>query len=94
MKKYRQKGPDFVLEEDLPDNLRTVQNASSLLRDEYEAVFRKGLLEPKNYFKTDKKSRVPAIKFRQKFDPYFKSEWEDVETALNVNNWTKKKKNN
>jgi len=24
MKKYRQKGPDFILEEDLPDNLRTV----------------------------------------------------------------------
>ena len=86
MKKYRQKGPDFILEEDLPDNLRTVQNASSLLRDEYESVFRKGMLEPKNYFKTDKKSRVPAIKFRQKFDPYFKSEWEDVETALNVTN--------
>lgn len=84
MKRYTQKGQDFVLEEDLPDNLRTIQSSGSLLRDEYESVFRKGMLEPKNYFKKDKKSKIPAIRFRQKFDPYFQSEWDEVDTALDV----------
>ncbi|KAL4468919.1 hypothetical protein ABPG72_009739 [Tetrahymena utriculariae] len=83
-KRYNQKGQDFVLEEDLPDNLRTVQPAGSLLRDEYESVFRKGLLEPKNYFQKDKKSKIPAIKYKQKFDPTFQSEWDEIETALDI----------
>ena len=66
------KGEDFILEEDLSENLRTLKPVGNLLRDQYDSVFRKGILEARNNDRKIFKSSIPKYKYRNslnKVDP-------------------------
>ncbi len=81
-KKYEMKGEDFMLEEEFSENLRNLKPAGSLLRDQYDSVFRKGQLEVNDAMKKMKpKSRIPKYKYQEQY--YNKrgedDEWNDIE---------------
>jgi hypothetical protein len=60
--KYEYKGTDFKLTSELTPNLRTLKSAGSLIRDQYDSVFRRGIIEPPVHGKKKKKSSMPKYK--------------------------------
>jgi len=60
--KYEYKGSDFQLTEQLATNLRTLKATGNLLRDHYDSIFRRNIIEVPAGVKKKKKSRIPKYK--------------------------------
>lgn len=62
--KYEFQGSDFQLATDLASNLRSIKVTGSIARDQFDSIYRRGLIEKTSYGKKKKKkSRIPKIKY-------------------------------
>ena len=87
--RYEQKLPDFKLTNELSSNLRTVNPEGSVVRDAFDNVFKKSLIEPANPFGAKKRrSNIPKYKYHST-DRKQKTESEDkiLGTSFNIYNY-------
>lgn len=62
--KYAFQGSDFQLAGDLASNLRSIKVTGSIARDQFDSIYRRGLIEQTTYGKKKKrKSKLPKIKY-------------------------------
>eukprot|EP01016_Furgasonia_blochmanni_P056239 TRINITY_DN9550_c0_g1_i2.p1 TRINITY_DN9550_c0_g1~~TRINITY_DN9550_c0_g1_i2.p1 ORF type:complete len:235 (-),score=95.99 TRINITY_DN9550_c0_g1_i2:179-823(-) len=63
-KRYRMKDTDFTLVDDLKPNLRAVEPVGSLLRERFDTVYRRGLIEFNDPLSKPKNNRKKIPKFK------------------------------
>lgn len=62
--KYEFQGSDFQLAGDLASNLRSIKVTGSIARDQFDSIYRRGLIEKTSYGKKKKKkSKIPKTKY-------------------------------
>ena len=62
--KYEFQGSDFQLAGDLASNLRSIKVTGSIARDQFDSIYRRGLIEKTSYGKKKKKkSKIPKVKY-------------------------------
>ncbi|KRX03146.1 hypothetical protein PPERSA_10227 [Pseudocohnilembus persalinus] len=90
-KKYEYK-KDIFLEEDIPDNLKNINNNQDIIRDQFDSIFRRGLLETRKQ-ENRTKNRVPARKNYGKYrslkegeDDWMNEQKDTLPSDMNKNN--------
>jgi hypothetical protein len=80
------KEEDLVIEEELAQNLRTVRSKSSdLVRESFDSIYRRGLLESRERLKNIPKRRIPLYKTHTIFSKRDKDdEWENIEKEIGI----------
>lgn len=73
---YEFKGTDFQTRDNLAPNLRNLNTAGNLLRDRFDSIFRRNLIEPKSNNRK-RKSRHPKYKMHNIYDKNRRQEEED-----------------
>ena len=78
------KEEDLVIEEDLAQNLRTVRSKNSdLVRESFDSIYRRGLLESRERLKNIPKRRIPLYKKHTMFSKRDAGdEWENIEKEV------------
>ena len=64
-RRYESRPQDFKEMDDVKPTLLQVESASVPLRDQFDSIYRRGLMEPRTYTRL-KKSRMPKIKYHNR----------------------------